>query len=378
MKSRVYTQGMKIIGHLDMDAFFAAVEEKEKPWLAGYPIVVGADPKAGAGRGVVSTANYLARSYGIRSALPISLAWRFSEDARSRGKAPAIFITPNFPKYEEQSRRIVAIVEEFCSVQRDIFGNPAAPALEQTSIDECYIDFSFTGSYQAAEKIADKIKKAIRGKESLTASVGIGPNKLVAKLASDFKKPDGLTVVPEKSAADFVAAFPVRKIPGVGPESEKVFKAAGVLNVSDALEFSEEKLVSLFGKHGRALFRKFRGIDDAGIEPPAEAKSIGEQETFPIDTLNSQIIFETIEKAANGISGRLKLAGFNFFRTVVVTVRFDDFSTFSRSKTFPNPAVGVGFLINEAIKIVLPFFDGRENKRGQKIRMIGVRVEKLS
>src|SRR3989344_2531243 len=156
---------MRIIAHLDMDAFFAAVEERERPRLRGKPIVVGADPKNGQGRGVVSTANYAAREYGIRSAMPISQAWRLSESARRNGKPAAVFLEPDFHKYAKASNEIVAIARTYASL------------VEQASIDEMYLDLSFLKNYEQAEKIAKKIKEEIMKKEGLTCSIGISPNK---------------------------------------------------------------------------------------------------------------------------------------------------------------------------------------------------------
>jgi DNA polymerase IV (DinB-like DNA polymerase) len=166
---------MRIIAHIDMDAFFASVEERDKEWLNGLPIVIGSDPQDGKGRGVVSTANYKAREYGIKSAVPISIAWKLSEEAHKQGKPRAVFITPNMEKYSAISARIMAILRSY------------AEHIEEASIDEAYFDLSPLGSYEKAAKVAEKIREEIVKKESLTASIGIGPNKLVAKIASDFK-----------------------------------------------------------------------------------------------------------------------------------------------------------------------------------------------
>ncbi|MEK7085044.1 MAG: DNA polymerase IV, partial [Patescibacteria group bacterium] len=185
-------KSIKIIAHLDMDAFFAAAEEREKPWLKGMPIVVGADPKNGTGRGVAATANYKAREYGIRSALPISQAWRLSETAKEKGLPPAMFLGGNFRLYAEISKNVMAILAHY------------SPVVEVASVDEAYFDLSGAGSFEKAARIGKKIKAEILKKEKLTASIGIGPNKLIAKIASDFKKPDGLTGVPAEEAEAFL------------------------------------------------------------------------------------------------------------------------------------------------------------------------------
>ena len=221
---------MRLIGHLDMDAFFAAIEERDPPELKGRPLVVGADPAGGQGRGVVSTANYPARQYGIHSAMPISRAWKLSEAARRRGWPPAVFVRVNHRNYSEVSRRIMDILHHY------------APVVEEASVDEAYFDLGFTGSFDAAVAICRKIKEEIQAREQLTGSIGLGPNKLLAKIASDFRKPDGLTVVTAEQAEDFLAPLPVRKIPGIGPQSEKFLAGLGIKSVRDLKRFSPLEL----------------------------------------------------------------------------------------------------------------------------------------
>lgn len=356
---------LRIIAHLDMDAFFAAVEERDNPKLQGLPIVVGADPLDGKGRGVVSTANYKARAYGIHSAMPISKAWQLSEDARRKGNPPAFFVRPNFERYSEVSERIMTILGRYASL------------IEAASIDEFYFDLSFAGSYQKAEEICWNIKNEIKTKERLTASIGIGPNKLIAKIASDFKKPDGLTVVEEKDAEGFLAPLSIRKIPGIGPKTEAHLHGLGIKVVQDLRRFSQEELQGMLGKWGLELHDKVRGIDDSQIQEFYEAKSVGEQETFLRDTRDSGFIFEQMRIMCEDILRRLFEEGFKSFRTVVIMVRFSDFETKSRSHTLPYHANSLKSLETEAIRLLLPFLDRRENPRMKLIRMIGVRVERL-
>ena len=355
----------RIIAHVDMDAFFAAVEERDHPQLQGLPIVVGADPREGKGRGVVSTANYPARAYGIHSALPISQAWRRSEWARRQGKPAAVFLRPNFERYTDVSERVRAIVKRHVS------------AIEPAGIDEMYGDLSVAGTYERAEAICQAIKCDIVAEERVTASTGLGPNKLIAKIASDVHKPDGLTVVEERDAEAFVAPLSVRKIPGIGPKTEAVLRQRGINLVSDLKRFSQEELAGMFGKWGRDLYEKVRGRDDSPIEETYEVKSIGEQETFAEDTRDSNTLVERLRRMSEDVLRRLSEAGFARFRTVVVTVRFADFETKSRSHTLAQPTGSLKDLEVEAIKLLLPFLDRRENPRSILIRMIGVRVEKL-
>jgi nucleotidyltransferase/DNA polymerase involved in DNA repair len=348
-----------------MDAFFAAVEERDRPELQGLPIVVGADPRGGRGRGVVSTANYEARAYGIHSAMPISQAWRRSEAARRRGDSPAVFIRPNFERYAEVSRRIVAILRRYVSV------------VEEASIDEMYFDLSFAGTFEKAKEICQAIKNEIKAVEHLTASVGIGPNKLLAKIASDFKKPDGLTVVEEREAEAFLAPLPIRKIPGIGPKTEVVLLGQGMKTVEDLKKFSRDELQEMFGKWGLDLYEKVRGCDDSPIQEEYEPKSVGEQETFQSDTRDPKFILDRLRAMCENTVRRLTEASFKKFRTIVIIVRFADFETKSRAFTLTHPTDSLKDLESEAFRLILPFLDRRDNPRLKLIRMIGVRIEKL-
>lgn len=356
---------MRIIGHLDMDAFFAAIEERDHPKLKGRPVVVGADPAEGQGRGVVSTANYPARVYGIHSALPISTAWKLAEAARRRGQPATVFTRGNYSRYREVSDKIMAILHHYASV------------VEPAGIDEAYFDLSFTGSYDRAADLARKIKAEILVQEMLTASIGLGPNKLIAKIASDFQKPDGLTVVTAGQAEDFLAPMVVRKIPGIGPKTEQSLARRGIKLVRDLKRFSPEELRNWFGSWGPSLYERIRGRHDSPLVTVWEPKSVGEQETFAKDTLDLDFIFQRLWALCREVHRRFTYGGFHTYRTVVVTVRFADFATFTRSHTRPVPVTTLCTLTFAAMKLLMPFLDRRENPRGKLIRLIGVRVEKL-
>lgn len=349
-----------------MDAFFAAIEERENPQFRGKPIVVGADPLAGRGRGVVSTANYLARQYGIRSALPISQAWQFSQEAKKQGKPEAIFLPGNFEKYGQVSARIFFILRQH------------APQVEEASVDEAYFDLTDCGSFKRAVETAVKIKKEIKQKEGLTATIGLGSNKLIAKIASDYKKPDGLTAVSGAEAEGFLEDLPLRKIPGIGPKTESLLKKRGAWTVRDAKKFSVQQLEEMLGKWGRELYLKLRGKDETPLALGHEIKSIGEQETFLIDTRDSLFIFEKLKNLCRGVFERFRESGFSYFRTIAITVRFSDFETKSRSHTLKKPVNELSVLEFEAMKALLPFLDKRENPKKKALRLVGVRIEKLS
>lgn len=367
-----YDGGMRIIAHLDIDAFFAAVEERDEPRFRGLPVVVGANPLGGGGRGVVSTANYKAREYGIRSAMPISRAWRLSENARMAGKPGVVFLGVNSEKYAEVSWRIRGIILEHLSY------------IEQASVDEFYLDYEVFlqkyengRKYEKAEETCKKIKREILKREGLTCSVGIGPNKLVAKIASDFRKPDGLTLVLPEEVESFLNPLSVRAIPGVGPKTEAVLQEKGVKIVSDLKKFSLEELGNTFGKWGVDLYYKARGVDESVVCEDREVKSVGEQETFLEDTSDVNYILERFRVLSELVLARLKREGFKNFRTIVIIVRFFDFQTVSRTRTLPRATSSTKEMYFEAMKMVLPFLDGRENPQKKLIRLIGIRVEKL-
>lgn len=355
----------RIIAHLDMDAFFASIEERDKPRLKGLAIVVGSDPKEGHGRGVVSTANYKAREYGIKSALPISTAWKFAQEAEKSGLPKTIFISPNFSKYEKASQEIIKIIRKYSQI------------VEPASIDEAYFDLSIYKSFNKAKNICRKIKKEIQTEIKVTCSIGIGPNKLIAKIASDMQKPNGLTLVEEKNIQIFLDPLPIRKIPGIGPKTEIELKKIKIEKIKDVKAFSQNELMRLFGKSGRDIYEKARGIDDSPLVESWQAKSIGEQHTLEADTLDPQILSALIKELAADVHKRFENDGFASYKTIGITVRFQGFETKTRSHTLKEPENSKSILEFEALKLFLPFLDKRENPQHKKIRLLGVKVEHM-
>ena len=349
-----------------MDAFFASVEERDHPRFRGLPIVVGSDPKGGTGRGVVSTANYAARKYGIRSALPISKAWQFSEAARRRGLPAAIFLAVNMEKYSGVSAKIMDVLRKQSS------------HIEQASVDEAYFDLTTAGSYERAEVLARRLKDEIKIKENLTASIGIGPNKLIAKIASDAQKPDGLTVVREEDAEWFLEALPIRTIPGIGPKSEERLAALGVRTVGDARRFSQDALHELMGKWGVELYEKLRGRDESPLIESWEAKSVGEQVTFERDASERIFLEGQLREIATSVYARFQAGGFTTFRTIAIIVRFADFTTKTRSVTLKNNETKLDVIEFQVLRLFMPFLDVRENPDRKAFRLLGVRLEKLA
>ena len=346
---------MKMIAHMDMDAFFAAIEERDNPRWAGQPIVVGSEPAIG--RGVVSTANYKAREYGIRSAMPIRTAYRLAPDA--------IFLPVNGRVYGQTSQAIMDIIAKH------------VPLVEQASIDEAYFDLSQYRTWSAAEIACRRVKKEIFKAQRLTCSIGLGANKLIAKIASDFNKPDGLTVVRPAQMPAFLAPLDIRKIPGIGPKSEQVLKRRGLDTVGDIQRMTEADLYQLFGEWGLDLYDMVRGKGSDELIFEWTAKSIGEQETFDADTLESDHIVQALERMCASVIRQFKKDRFTSYRCIVLTVRFADFKTAQKSHTLEKPAATVSALKTEMMKLLLPFFDRRQNPQKKLIRLVGVRIEKL-
>jgi DNA polymerase IV (archaeal DinB-like DNA polymerase) len=357
---------VRIVAHVDMDAFYAAVEAQRAPALRDRPLVVGADPKEGHGRGVVTAASYAARRYGIRSALPISRAWRLAEAARRRGEPETIFVRDDHALYREVSARIMAILAA------------AGDAFQKTSVDEAYLDLSSLGSFDAAVERARRLKAEIVSREGLTASVGIGPNKLVAKIASDFQKPDGLTVVRSEEVQAFLDPLRIRVIPGIGPKTERFLHGHHIQTVAELRTLDRAQLAEWFGRWGEDLYARARGLSESAVSNERERKSVGEQETFEVDTLDGTFVLERARALARTVWSRLEGHGFRACRTVTVTVRFENFITSARSRTSREAWTSEEALCAAALELLLPFLDDRENPRHRKLRLIGVRAEKLS
>jgi DNA polymerase IV len=309
---------VRTILHLDMDAFFAAVEQRDDPSLRGKPVIVGADPRGGQGRGVVSTCSYEARRFGVASAMPISEAYR---------RCPqGVFVPPDMAKYDRASDEIMAILRGVTDL------------VEPLSIDEAFLDV--TGClrlFGTGEEIARRLKRTIHEKTALTASVGVAACKLVAKVASDMRKPDGLVVVAPGTEADFLAPLPVRRLWGVGPKMEEVLLKAGIHTIGDLAQGEPARLARRLGTHGHDLHRLALGIDDrAVVADPGEAKSLGQEHTFGQDTADVEELRRTLLALADGVARRLRSHGLRG-RTVTLKYRDETFRTLTRAETLGAP-----------------------------------------
>lgn len=343
----------RIIMHIDMDYFYAAVEERKNPSLKGKPVVVGADPKKGKGRGVVSTCNYEARKFKIGSGMPISKAYKLCQDC--------IFLPVNMELYVGVSAKIMEKLRSY------------ADKSEQVSIDEIFLDVSNrVKDLNEAELLAKKIKKDLYEQEKLTCSIGIAPNKLVAKIASDFEKPDGLTVVKPDKVIGFLAPLDVRKLGGVGPKTEQALKEIGIKTIGEISRTKQDRLIEEFGSFGHELHLMSKGIDESEVEEILEIKSIGRQTTFQEDTKNKKHIFDTTDKLAEETHAELKTEKL-FYKTVTVTVRFEDFDTHTSAKTIKVATESLEAMKNMAKELIIPYLKDR-----RKVRLVGVRVSKLS
>jgi DNA polymerase-4 len=302
-----------IVAHLDLDAFFAAVEELEDPSLRTQPLVVGGDPK---GRGVVATANYVARGFGIRSAMSC---------AEARRRCPgAVFVRPRHRVYAEYSREVWEVVREVC------------PTVERLGLDEGYLDVGeMAADFIRARAVAEAVQAAVSAATRLTASLGVASCKVVAKIASDRRKPGGLTVVPPGREAAFLAPLDVRVLPGVGPRAEARLRAAGIETIGALAAVRDEPLAHLLpGKIGHLLRDRARGIDPRPLETEVETVSISTEETFDHDVRDRERLHEELRRMAVQVAGRLS-AGGQTARTVTTKVRYPDFAIRSRSRTLP-------------------------------------------
>ena len=303
-----------MILHCDMDAFYASVEERDRPELVGHPVIVGGSPEK---RGVVAAANYIARRYGVHSAMPAATARRLCPQG--------IFLPPRISDYAEVSRQIREIFERF------------TPLVEPLSLDEAFLDVTGSeGLFGPAVQIGQQIKQAVREETRLVVSVGVAPNKFLAKIASDHQKPDGFVVVEPGRIQEFLDPLPVERLWGVGRQGSRVFQRLGIRTISQLRQWPVEQLQRHFGSHGEHLWQLAHGIDDRSVVPEREAKSISHETTFETDIDDQEVLRAWLLDLTEQVAWRLRwheLRG----RVVHLKVRFADFSTITRSQSLPEP-----------------------------------------
>jgi DNA polymerase-4 len=337
--------------HLDLDAFFAAVEQRDKPSLRGKPVVVG-----GIGpRGVVSTASYEARVFGVGSAMPT---------AEARRRCPnAAYLAGRFAAYRAASDVVMGVLREL------------SPLVEPLSLDEAYVDLAPAlgdADVGAVTAVAERLRRDITAATGLTASVGAGTSKLVAKIGSDLRKPDGLTVVPPGAEAATLAPLPVRRLPGIGPASEERLRRRGLATVGDLAALDLDELVELLGRaHGAGVHAAARGLDDRAVVPEREAKSASAEQTFATDLTDRRLLADHARRLTDRVAERLQRHGISG-RTVTLKLRRYDFTTITRSVTLPQPT-DVAAEIASAAVALLNAIDTSDG-----VRLLGVGVSGLT
>jgi DNA polymerase IV len=344
----------RVIMHMDMDAFFASVEQRDNPRLRGLPVIVGAPPTQ---RGVVCAASYEARKFGVRSALPSATAGRVCPKG--------IFVRPRMDAYREESHRIMEIVATTGAV------------VEQMSVDEAYLDVSAIcraedadASLLLARPLARELKQRIFSERQLTATIGIASNKLLAKIASDHQKPDGLTVIADAEKISFLRPLPVRTLYGVGKVTEQTLNKAGIATIGDLQDYPGD-LRALVGSFGPKLKQFAFGNDDRPLEIGDEIKSISGEETFLKDTDDRKILRACLKEQASDISARLKHKRLGA-HTVQVKVRYTDFTTLTRQISVEEPLTET----NEIYRLGC-FLLGREKLVSRPLRLLGLGVSNL-
>lgn len=336
------TRAATMILHVDMDAFYAAVEQLDNPGLKGRCVIVGGT----GGRGVVSAASYEARRFGVRSAMPIFQA---------RQRCPqGVFIHPRMERYREVSGAVMAVLQAF------------SPLVEQVSIDEAFMDLSGTERLLGpAAALAQTLKTRIREAVHLTCSVGVAPNRFLAKVASDFKKPDGLTVIAPGQVPEFIDRLPIEKVPGVGPKTELKIAELGVRFLGEIRKFPEATLVSIFGAFGRRLLELSRGIDPTPVTPDAPAKSVSSECTLERDTCEKSALTRCLLEQAEEVAAGLRQEGVKA-RTIVLKIKHADFKLITRRTTIAPATQSSKELYRLAIRLL------EQYPITQKIRLIGL------
>jgi DNA polymerase IV len=344
------TPPLPTILHVDLDAFFAAVEQRDRPELRGKPVIVG-----GGGpddRGVVSAASYEARRFGVRSAMPLRTAGALCPEG--------IFLPVDGRKYSTVSREVMALLRRF------------TPALEPISIDEAFLDVAGTGAlFGPPEDVAVAIKAAIRAELGLTASVGVATTKLVAKVASELRKPDGLVVVAAGTEAAFLAPLPISRLWGVGERTRTVLREYGVATIGDLAALPEDLLRRRFGTQGGVLASRARGIDPSPVADGDAAKSVSHEHTFEVDTNDREVIERTLLGLADGVARRLRAGGVRA-GTIAVKVRDSSFVTLTRQRTLASPTDQTDTIWRTAVALARPEI------RAIRVRLLGVAASHLT
>lgn len=349
--TEVLLRQMQKIIHVDMDAFYASVEELDNPGLGGKAVIVGGSLE---GRGVVSSASYEARRYGVRSAMPVSRARRLCPHG--------IFVEARIERYAEVSEQLLLIFKEY------------TPLVEPVSLDEAYLDVTdLEETLGDAEHIGRQIKKRIKDELGLIASVGIGPNKFLAKLASGLKKPDGFVVIKEEEREEFLTDLPVSKIIGVGRVTEKALHKMRIYTIGELRQRPLDELMENFGKWGNALYYLSRGIDESPVVAEWDPRSVSRSFTFERDVKDLLAIRRELYRLTEDVTGRLKDTGVNA-RTITVKIRYSNFKTITRSITIVPPTD----LTETVWRHVDTLLKEKVTLKDKAVRLVGVTLSNLA
>ncbi len=341
---------VRAILHIDMDAFYASVEERDRPELKGRPLIVGGM----GGRGVVAAASYAVRRFGVRSAMPMREALR---------RCPqAVCVQPRMARYREISDQVFAIFHDF------------TPLVEGLSLDEAFLDVTSSRQLKGpAQDIGAQIRRRIAGETGLTASVGIAPNKLLAKIASDLNKPDGMCRIGADNVFDILDGLPIEKLFGVGPRTLPAMHAAGILRFGDLRKAGDEVLRRLFGRHAQSMRDRASGIDDRPVEPNREEKSISAEETFAADIRGAASLQVHLLRLADRTASRLRAHGL-CAGTVNVKIRRGDFTTFTRQRALGRPTQDTAVVSAAARALLEEWLAAQPHA---PVRLLGVGVSGL-
>jgi len=345
----------RIIFHVDLDCFFAAVEILDHPEYKGFPVITGADPKKGKGRGVVSTCSYEAREYGLHSGMPISKAYRLCPHG--------IYVKANFKRIKEISTQVMNILDKY------------SPIFQKVGSDEAYLDMSeIAEDMNHANKIANKIKDEVQSKVGITCSIGVAFTKSLAKIGSDCNKPNGITVITPENYKDILSPLKITRIPGIGKKSNIYYEKRGYHIIGDFFKTPKHKMIAKFGDRGRWIYNLINGNEERKVHDSTyitHRKSISKERTFFEDTGDYQEILAKITDLNNKIHEILEKKG-TLYRTISLKIRFQGYETYLRSKSF-NSAIRNK---QKALEVVLDLYqEFYRNKK--KIRLIGIKFSNL-
>ncbi|TFG08804.1 MAG: DNA polymerase IV [Promethearchaeota archaeon] len=344
----------RYILHCDLDSFFASVETRDNPEYKDKPVIVGADPKGGKGRGVVSTCSYEARTYGLHSGMPISQAYK---------RCPyGIYLRPNFNKYHATSKEVMNILSNY------------SPCFQKIGLDEAYLDITEVCiDLEDISFLIKKLQEEIYQKVGITISVGCAHTKSIAKIASDYNKPNGMCIVHQENFKEFLKDMDITRIPGIGKKSKKHYYKKGIKKIGDIINTPLDKMIKLFGKHGKWAWEIANGLDKREVTTFSNhRKSISKERTFFVDTGNITNVISKIEELNNNIHEKV-IRDKIFYKTVTLKIRFEGFITRTRSKTLEYPLQNK----NHVMKILLELLD---EFRGfdKKVRLVGVKLSNLT